>query len=805
MTESPTSNKKNKRQSQTDPVVNEKLLEAADPIRTAVERTTPSARTIAIGAGAVAATAGVTTMAARARKNTSLQVSTPSVNKGGSQGTSMSGSTLGKGAAAVAAGVIGAAAVNGLTGKKNSPSIKPATPKQNNLSNTPTKVLSQKKTTSKPLGKQMAGYDWVSNRSVKGGGYWRKKRPRRTAIAASIGRKTKRKAVAKVKRKGRSIAKSIGKSIAKTLIASVAATAAGAGLKAIMERARRNSPSTSVAPKTGSKFGAISKKAAIVAAEAAGATAGATATAALIREMKRRGGKSSKKGNPEEDAPPGIPKTPKSPKSPNSSGGFNASQPPEEDIPPPGSVGTPKNPKSPKSPEGSSTQAPGEENATGTRVTSVSAGTAVMQRRGRKSAAQVLLPESAGTQKGAGTSAIVDPWEGEVESLPSTNSTKTNKSSDVPPSMALPSASRRLSKAQLKKAISESRDLKSKRRRTETELEKANNKIELGRSLQNKESDADKLRGIDYEMIASEKKANLEAKLAEIQSREEQLNELLSPKAPVTPPTGLYGDKNIKPVAKGMEVIEERKQRKKNNQQKEGDENVAVTQEPSPVKTEETVKTKKKNRSIVQRVTDVVSRKKKESPGKEEEVQKETSKERRKRERAEDKQLKQELIAQTGRSASKAMTRNAYKTPLNLVVPGLGDAIEKADKFFGDKSRIEKWAQELEDNGDINVSRRELFRGGKRFVAKQTAAKPKGITQELRRGAEISRDFFDQLVGGNSDEIILKGAKNRGFGAERGRKIQLTRQEYERITATYTNPQKRELLNFLQFIGFPVP
>lgn len=805
------SKKRNKRtnnqENQTDPVINERLLESTDPIKSS-GNARPSIGSIALGAGAVATTAGIATMAARARKQ-GIQTSSqfPGAATGG-QSTQVSGSTLSKGVGILAAGTVGAAATKTLTNSKRS---KKST---KTVSTTARKSTLQKNRSRHP-GKQRTGYDWVSDRRVKGGGYWRKKRPKAAAIVADIGKKVKKKAVAKVKRKGRSFARGIGRSIARTLVTSVAATAAGAGLKAIMERARRNQ-SSQAPPVSSNKWGAAGKKAAIVAAEAAGATAGTAVAAELIRRSRRPRAVNIPKP-PKEDTPPGANGNPKAPKSPNSPSGFNAPEPPEEDAPP----GSSKTPRTPKSPVGGNSPDPDlwDEAMPGTgvsspssgssRPTSVSAGTAVMQRRANKTGTQIPLPQSARIQQGVSMPGVADPWEGEVDPLQVSGKEKTGKpSSSVPPSLALPSASRRLSKAQLKKAISESRDLKSKRKRTETEIEKANNKIELGKSLQKKESDADKLRGIDYEMIASEKKANLEARLSEIESRQKQLNELLSPKPPsqigFTP---LSSEGTIAPVPKGVQVIEERKQRKKTKEGKGGDTSAssAKLQEPSPVQTEETVKAKKPKRSIVQRVTNVISRKKKEPPATQEREAKETPRERRRRERAENKQLKQELIEQAGKSASKAMVRNAYKTPLNLVVPGLGDAIEKADKFFGDKSRIEKWAQELEDNGDINISRRQLFRGGRRFVAKQTVAKPKGITQELRRGAEISKDFFDQLVGGNSDEIILKGAKNRGFGAERGRKIQLTKAEYERITATYTNPQKRELLNFLQFIGFPVP
>lgn len=658
---------------------------------------------------------------------------------------------------------------------------------------------SQKKNRSSPS-KQRPGYDWVSDRRVKGGGYWRRKRSRLGAVAGF----------------GAGVAKTIASGVAGTagaIAGTVAANAGSAvlgaglaaatsGLAVMAARARKkNSSPGQPPPSSQPPSSGFNKKAATVAA----GSAGAAVAAALIR---KKGVQSVNVEPPEESASPDRSQTPKTPNAP---GGAGASTAPAA----PGSSQASKAPKSPgvnSASELSTTKTSSglvaqEATQLSSRSTPVSAGTAVIQKRASKTGAQMLLPQSAKTQQGTNMPGVADPWEGEVE--PQQTEEKTGKPPvGASPPLGLPSASRRLSKQQLKKTISESRNLKSKRKRIETEIEKATNKIELGKSLQKKESDADKLRGIDYEMAASEKKANLEARLSEIQSREKQLNDVLSPKLPSQiGTTPLSGEGTITPAPKGMEVIEKRKQAKKGKKGKGGDASVeaAELQESSPVQSEETIKTKKSKRSIVQRVKNAISRKKQDPIAAQGEGEKETPRERRRRERAENKQLKKELIEQTGKSASKAMVRNAYKAPLNLVVPGLGDAVEKADRFFGDKSRIEKWAQELEDNGDINVSRRELFRGGRKFVAKQTAAKPKGITQELQRGAEISKDFFDQLVGSNTDEIILKGAKTRGFGADRGRRIQLTKAEYERITRTYTNSQKRQLLNFLDFIGFPVP
>lgn len=414
------------------------------------------------------------------------------------------------------------------------------------------------------------------------------------------------------------------------------------------------------------------------------------------------------------------------------------------------------------------------------------AGASAVQKR--KSQSQSQKPEY---------KSVEDPWNGEA---PPSEASKGEGDRPVAAGQAIlegraalkqlpppvnPVTSR--SPAQKKQFKEQLKTARTRQKRTNTELEKAENKLELGRSLQEKESDADKMRGLDYELASTEKIANLKAR------------------SPERTPAGLavIRGKNRGQADVRTEPAEESHNRKK---KKDRELKSKAEREQAIAEAQAELDRVTESSAIAESPDETQSPTKKTGGSKLSEERQAKIRERKRKERSENREFAEELGKTTVKSATGYVMKGARKNALNTVVPGLGDAVEKVDRFWKDKTRLEQWADDLENSADTSMSRRQFFRKSGQFAAKQTARKPSTATQELKRGAEVAKDFFDKLAG-DSDQIILRGSRQRGFGSggNGGRAIKLSKKEFDRITRDYTDPQRRSLRNFLDFIGFPLP
>lgn len=362
-----------------------------------------------------------------------------------------------------------------------------------------------------------------------------------------------------------------------------------------------------------------------------------------------------------------------------------------------------------------------------------------------------------------------DPWERKIPPNSTTSSITPHSEAVVQPQ--LPPAKPAVYKRQLVPKSPKLRQQINLAKREQTGLKKAQSDLELAQHLQQKtHSPADVMRGVDVEMNAHERIANLQAR------------------SPQRTPAGLatIRGKNPNSVRIGGSAEEFRNRKEKEVERA----NLSLEAQDliSPVETDvESSVSQSKNQS------------KNQSKG---QTQESDARKRKRKSRAENRQLKKELGELTVQSAGRTAWKKSRKTALNAMVPGLGNAVDTAYMLKGNRDKFERWSNSLKEAGDTPITRRQLFRKSGEFVAKETSRNPKSATDELKRGAEVSQDFFNKIFDKN-DKIILQGGANRMGGGDK--MIHLSPEEFNRITRDYTQADRRALRNFLDLIRFPLP